>query len=182
MNQTEEFTIIKNKMYRFKINKIEIFELIMAILNAIIIIYLFTFARNLTVISILFASTFIGILYGGLTIAFLKRNPLFVYFCYGIMFCGFIGNVYSVFSNPIFSIIFIPQIYYIYGRIADLYMDPYDSIFNGKSHAQILAEKQRGEIERKRKREVKREHNGILIEWLSLCCAIGLFITMIFSA
>ena len=182
LNQMEEFTIHTNKTDKSKINKIEYFELIMAILNAIIIIYLFTFARNITIISILFASIFIGVLYGGLIITFLKRNPFYTYFCYGIMFCGIIGNIFEVFLSPLLTLIFIPQIYYVYGKIADLHMDPYDYFFKGKSQNQMLAEKQRGEIERKQRREEKRKYNGNLIEYLSLCCSIGLFLTMIFSA
>ncbi len=182
MSQAGEIVISKSKVENFKIGKIVYFELIMAILNTILIIYLFTLARNITVFSILFAFIFLGILYGGLFTAFLKRNPFYKYFLYGIILCGILGNVYDVVFSPVLGIIFVPQFYYIYGKVSELYIDPYENFFAGKTQKQILAEKQRQEINRKRRREEKKKFNGILIEYLSLGCSIGLLFTMIFSA
>jgi hypothetical protein len=184
MNRADMITISKNEDKNFKISKSEYFDISMAIVNSVLIILLFTIARNNTIVSILFTSLFIGILFGGTIFLFFKKNPFYIYFCYGITLCGIIGNVFGVILNPFLAILFFLQFLYMYGKIADLFttIEPSYSNFFGRIQEQKLVENKSQEIMEKRRREIEKEFNGNLIALISLCCSIGLFLTLIFSA
>lgn len=177
-----ELSTTRNIVKGTKRSKTEYFDVTMAILNSIVIIYILTLVRNSTIISNLFGLFFMGILFIGGIITFLKRNPFYIYFFYGFIFCGILGNIQGVITNPILAIIFIPQSFYVYSKIADLFMDPRDYIYSRKSQTQMLEEKRRRELLKTKRRELEKKFKSNSIALIALCCSIGLFMTLIFSA
>ena len=163
-------------------SKTEYFDVTMAILNLIVIIYVFTLLPNSTIISILLGLFFMGILFFGGIITFLKRNPFYIYFFYGFTFCGILGNFQGLIANPILAIIFIPQSLYVYHKIADVFYDPRPYIYSRKSQTQMLEEKRRLELLKTKRREIEKKFKSNSNALIALCCSIGLFITLIVSA
>lgn len=165
-------------------SKTEYFDVTMAILNLIVIIYVFTLLRNSTIISNLFGLFFMGILFIGGIITFFKRNPFYIYFFYGFTFCGIIGSIHMAIQNPFLYIIFIPQSLYWYSKIADLLLDPRANayIYSRKAQTQMLEEKRRLEILKAKRREHEKKFKSNSLALIALCCSIGLFITLIISA
>lgn len=201
MSEIEIITNSTNKVKTIKRSKSEYVDLIMVILNSITIIYIFTLLSNRTIISNLFGFIFVGIFFIGTFIMFLKRNPFYIWFCYGITLCGLLAYVYwaILFPSPEIMIIFIPQGLYIYSLIdynliaekqpakinRQIYLytaqNPNYVISSRRTQKQISDENRRRELTENLRREAEKKFKFSAIAIISICCSIGLFITFILS-
>lgn len=186
---SEPDSISKNEVKKSKISLSEYIDLGMAAINTIIIISIFALIRKGIILPIVLGSILLTILVIGTIVTFVKRNPYYIYFCFGLLFCGVLGNFYAFTINSILWIVFILQGFYVY-KIIDINLFLYTNIAERskyyivmkKSQKQISEEKRREEILEKHRRslEIKFKFNSIAL--ISLCCSLGLFLSLIFSA
>ncbi|MFW9901825.1 MAG: hypothetical protein ACFFDY_11195 [Candidatus Thorarchaeota archaeon] len=188
MNEQDNTT--KNKaVEKSKINISEYLDLSMAVINTIVIILLFALIRNNITILVILGYILLAILVIGTVFTFIRRNPFYIYFCYGLTLCGVTGNLYLLPINGILWIISILQGFYIYRIIEfdilynlDLVKRSEYYITMRKSKKQVSEEKHRAEVIQKYRKSIERKFKFNSIAVISLLCSIGLFFTLIFSA
>lgn len=97
----------------FKKRYFHYFDIILAIINSLVIIFPLAIIYENPVISM------IGIFLscGTITLAiytFIKNNPLYIYYSYTLLLCGLLFSIPSMIINPIFGVILVPDICFIY--------------------------------------------------------------------
>ena len=188
-------SISKKEEVDLKRTRFELIHISMAILNSVIIIILFTLLRNSILLLTVFGLVFLSVLLLGTIVTFLKRNPYYVIFCYGLTLCGVFGNLLNFLENFYFGIIFIFQGLYIYGIIdytilmdrhfSDFYggAEPSDNyIFPRKTQKQASEEKFRQALVEKKRRKIESKFKFLPIALITIGCSFGLFLTLILSA
>ncbi len=187
-------SISQNNEEKSKRSMSELIDISMAILNSIIIIIFFALIRNGILLLNIFGLILLTALFLGAIMTFLKKNPFYIIFCYGLTLCGVLGNFLDFIENPYFGIIFIFQGLYIYtiipydvlieGRSSDLYsVKPSNYyIFQRKNQKQVSEEKRRQEFVDKHRKKTKKECKFNSIALISIGCSISLFLTLIISA
>lgn len=105
--------MISEKTHDFKKRYINYFDIILAIMNSLVIIFPLVIIYENPVISIIgiFLSS------GTITLAiytFIKNNPLYIYYCYTLLLYGLLFSIPSMILHPIFGAILIPDICFIY--------------------------------------------------------------------
>ena len=101
------------KVQEFKKSFMNYVDIALAIINALIIMLpLIFFSKNI-VISILgivlSCSSLIVTIF-----TFSRNNPLYIYYCYVLLIGAILFLIPSIVINPIFGILFIPEVWFIY--------------------------------------------------------------------
>ncbi|MFX1499322.1 MAG: hypothetical protein ACFFBH_17530 [Promethearchaeota archaeon] len=103
----------EEKSQDFKKHLVNYFDIILAFINSLVIIFpLIIIYENLAI-------SIIGIFLSCGTIAlaiftFIRNNPLYIYYCYSLLLCALLFSIPSIMLNPYFAIILIPDICFIY--------------------------------------------------------------------
>jgi len=187
---------------------IEFFDFIMAIINFLLMFLIIILILHRSVIITIIGLIFSIILLVGMIFTFLRRNPFYIYFCYGLLLCGALYALPSVILFPtktpsenilfIISIILLfPEICYIINLTRGYssgtstiarykYYEKFraGAMFDVKSldsqwYGKDLTQKLKEEDEQKR---IKEQYNFNRIVLISTGCIIGFFITAIISA
>jgi hypothetical protein len=124
----------------------------------------------------------------GTILTFIKRNPFYIYFCYGLTLCGVSANFIGFTTNALLWLVFILQGFYVYKIIEFTFFYQQAAerskyyVIRKKSQKQITEEKHREELLEKHRKTIENKFKFNSIAVVSLCCSIGLFLTLIFSA
>lgn len=185
---SEQDSTSKSEVKNSKRSLSEYIDLGMAAINTIVIIFIFALIRNGVIALVILGLVLLAVLVIGTILAYVKRNPFYIYFCYGLTLCGVLGNFLGFTTNALLWIVFILQGFYVY-RIIDFYI-LYDRTVESskyyatmkKSQKQIAEEKRKEEVLEKHRKSIEKKFKFNSIAVISLCCSIGLFLTLIFSA
>jgi len=101
------------KSLDFKKTSTNYIDIVFAIVNFLIIIFPLIFFRKNIFISIM------GFLFSGVLIiitlyTFIKKNPLYIYYSYVLLFCGLFFLIPSIMINYILGGLLLPEFCYIY--------------------------------------------------------------------
>jgi hypothetical protein len=97
----------------FKKTYINYIEIALAIVNFLIIIFpLIFFSRNIFISITGFI--FSGVLIVITLLTFIKNNPLYIYYNYTLLVCGFFFLIPSIMRNFIFGWLLLPELCYVY--------------------------------------------------------------------
>ncbi len=188
-NMSEQDSTSKSGAKNSKRSLSEYLDLGMAAINTIVIIFIFALIRNGIIILVVLGLILLAVLVFGIILTFVKRNPFYIYFCYGLTLCGVLGNFLAFTTTAILWIVFILQGFYVY-RLIDINLFLYSRAAKSskyyvtmkKSQKQVLEEKRREELLEKHRKSIEQKFKFNSIAVISLCCSIGLFLSLIFSA
>lgn len=190
MSEIVKVTKSKNKPEISKRGMLEYFDIIMAFINSTAIILVFILINNSILLLSIIGFIFAAILLVETIISYLKRNPFYIYFCYGLALNGVLGDLIFSFINPIFILLFIPIGFYGYtiyeyimypmNKRMPYYQQNYIDNVPPPYIASTKNTKQEFLVEKMRK-DIDNKFKFTSIALISIGCSLGLLIILIIS-